>query len=60
MYLRKLTDMNPDSNNNIEKKKPSILDFGEPEKENSIIKVIGVGGGGGNAEIGRASCRERV
>ena len=29
----------------------TILDFGEPEKENSIIKVIGVGGGGGNAEI---------
>ena len=27
----------------------TILDFGEPEKENSIIKVIGVGGGGGNA-----------
>ena len=26
-----------------------ILDFGEPEKDNSIIKVIGVGGGGGNA-----------
>ena len=26
-----------------------ILDFGEPEKQNSIIKVIGVGGGGGNA-----------
>jgi cell division protein FtsZ len=26
-----------------------ILDFGEPERENSIIKVIGVGGGGGNA-----------
>ena len=26
-----------------------ILDFSEPEKENSIIKVIGVGGGGGNA-----------
>jgi len=25
------------------------LDFGEPEKEHSIIKVIGVGGGGGNA-----------
>ena len=23
---------------------PHILDFGEPEKENSIIKVIGVGG----------------
>lgn len=37
-------------NNNTENKKPSILDFGiEPEKENSIIKVIGVGGGGGNA-----------
>ncbi len=28
---------------------PNVLDFGEPEKENSIIKVIGVGGGGGNA-----------
>ena len=29
--------------------KPTILDFGEEEKGNSIIKVIGVGGGGGNA-----------
>lgn len=28
---------------------PKILDFGAPEKEHSIIKVIGVGGGGGNA-----------
>ena len=28
---------------------PNILDFGEPRKEKSIIKVIGVGGGGGNA-----------
>ena len=28
---------------------PDILDFGAPEKEHSIIKVIGVGGGGGNA-----------
>ncbi len=27
----------------------NILDFGQPENENSIIKVIGVGGGGGNA-----------
>ncbi len=27
----------------------SALDFGQPEKEHSIIKVIGVGGGGGNA-----------
>ena len=27
----------------------SIVDYGEPEKEKSIIKVIGVGGGGGNA-----------
>ena len=26
-----------------------VVDFGEPEKEKSIIKVIGVGGGGGNA-----------
>lgn len=25
------------------------LDFGEPDRQNSIIKVIGVGGGGGNA-----------
>lgn len=25
------------------------LDFGEPDHQNSIIKVIGVGGGGGNA-----------
>lgn len=29
--------------------KPKILDFGDPGKEHSIIKVIGVGGGGGNA-----------
>lgn len=36
-------------NNMTENNKPAILDFGEPEKENSIIKVIGVGGGGGNA-----------
>ena len=32
-----------DNNNNI------LLDFGEPEKESSIIKVIGVDRGGGNA-----------
>ena len=31
-------------NNNIQ-----ILDFGTPEQEHSIIKVVGVGGGGGNA-----------
>ena len=35
---------NRDNNSNFE-----ILDFGTPEKEPSIIKVIGVGGGGGNA-----------
>ncbi len=29
--------------------KPQILDFGEPEQESTYIKVIGVGGGGGNA-----------
>lgn len=29
--------------------KKEILDFGEPDKNDSIIKVIGVGGGGGNA-----------
>lgn len=34
----------PENYNNID-----ILDFGQPEKEQSIIKVIGVGGGGGNA-----------
>ena len=28
---------------------PGIIDFDEPEKDKSIIKVIGVGGGGGNA-----------
>ncbi len=33
------------NNNNI----PGFVDFGLPENENSIIKVIGVGGGGGNA-----------
>lgn len=33
----------PDNNNT------PIVDFGAPEKEMSIIKVIGVGGGGGNA-----------
>ncbi|MBR6997544.1 MAG: cell division protein FtsZ, partial [Prevotella sp.] len=26
-----------------------LVDFGEPEEKHSIIKVIGVGGGGGNA-----------
>lgn len=30
-------------------KNKEILDFGMPEKNESIIKVIGVGGGGGNA-----------
>ena len=29
--------------------RPSLLEFGDPCKGNSIIKVIGVGGGGGNA-----------
>ena len=29
--------------------KHTIVDFGTPDKENLIIKVIGVGGGGGNA-----------
>ncbi len=33
-----------ENNSNID-----IVDFGMPEKEHSIIKVIGVGGGGGNA-----------
>ena len=34
---------------NTDSRRPSILDFGDPKKEHSIIKVIGVGGGGGNA-----------
>lgn len=34
----------PDNNNNS-----MMVDFCAPEKENNIIKVIGVGGGGGNA-----------
>ncbi len=41
-----------DKDNNqltTDNKRPSILDFGDPGKANSIIKVIGVGGGGGNA-----------
>ena len=32
----------PDNNTN------TMVDFGTPEKENTIIKAIGVGGGGGN------------
>lgn len=28
---------------------PTMVDFGPPTKEHTIIKVIGVGGGGGNA-----------
>lgn len=42
-----MADIN--NNNNTDSQKPKILDFGDPKKENSIIKVIGVGGGGGNA-----------
>ena len=30
-------------------KNKDVLDFGAPEIKPSIIKVIGVGGGGGNA-----------
>ena len=46
-----------------------IVQFDFPTDSPKIIKVIGVGGGGGNAvnhmyregiQIGRASCRERV
>lgn len=33
----------PDNNTN------TMVDFGTPEKKNTIIKAIGVGGGGGNA-----------
>lgn len=32
-----------------DEKNDILLDFGDPKEENSIIKVIGVGGGGGNA-----------
>ncbi|TGX84132.1 cell division protein FtsZ [Palleniella muris] len=34
-----------DNNNTLS----NLVDFGAPEKKHSIIKVIGVGGGGGNA-----------
>lgn len=37
----------PDKDNSIYP--GDIVDFGQPEREQSIIKVIGVGGGGGNA-----------
>ena len=37
------------SQDNRAPERKRMLDFGEPEKERSIIKVIGVGGGGGNA-----------
>ncbi len=39
-----------DNNQQItDSNRPSLLEFGDPCKNNSIIKVIGVGGGGGNA-----------
>ncbi len=39
-----------DNNQQItDSNRPSLLEFGDPDKGNSIIKVIGVGGGGGNA-----------
>ncbi len=41
--------MKPDNNNKPSFTPIDTLDFGVPETENSIIKVIGVGGGGGNA-----------
>lgn len=37
------------ADNNIESRKPTILDIVSPKVQDSIIKVIGVGGGGGNA-----------
>ena len=37
--------MDNNNNNNM----PNLVDFGPREKQTSIIKVIGVGGGGGNA-----------
>ncbi|MFB9898097.1 cell division protein FtsZ [Hallella seregens] len=40
---------NSNNNYNTENQKPSILDFGDTDQKDSIIKVIGVGGGGGNA-----------
>lgn len=33
----------------MDNNRPNLVDFGLPEKKQSIIKVIGVGGGGGNA-----------
>ena len=37
------------ADNNTESRKPTILDIVSPKVQDSIIKVIGVGGGGGNA-----------
>ena len=37
------------ADNNTESRKPTILDIVSPKVLDSIIKVIGVGGGGGNA-----------
>ena len=37
------------TDNNTESRKPTILDIVSPKVQDSIIKVIGVGGGGGNA-----------
>ena len=37
------------TDNNMDKNNDNTLNFGYPDVTNSIIKVIGVGGGGGNA-----------
>ena len=37
------------SDKNTESRKPAILEIVSPKVQDSIIKVIGVGGGGGNA-----------
>ena len=42
-----------DNNNKMD-----ILDFGDGDVADSIIKVIGVGGGGGNAV--KPTCTEKV
>lgn len=47
--MEDIFDIQPTEPVNDPQQKFDILDFGTPEQGNSIIKVIGVGGGGGNA-----------
>lgn len=47
--MEDIFDIQPNEQSGERQEKFDILDFGMPERGDSIIKVIGVGGGGGNA-----------